>query len=206
MEMQMIRKTLDKCSGNLSAVAAQLGITRQTLYNKMKKYAFNYSFRVAVSLAVALLAGVMWTVDVFWGAFYTALLPIALYWQQKLYRHHVRKVLFMLDAIENNDNAIHFSETENTADARLVNRALNRVAHILYNVKSETAQQEKYYELILDCVNTGILVLNDNGAVYQKQRSTPFAGPQCLYPRQPAEPRGSASFVPSCQLPPGRTN
>ncbi len=130
--------------------------------------AFNYSFRVAVSLAVALLAGVMWTVDVFWGAFCTALLPIALYWQQKLYRHHVRKVLFMLDAIENNDNAIHFSETENTADARLVNRALNRVAHILYNVKSETAQQEKYYELILDCVNTGILVLNDNGAVYQK--------------------------------------
>ena len=38
MEMQMIRKTLDRCSGNLSAVAAQLGITRQTLYNKMKKY------------------------------------------------------------------------------------------------------------------------------------------------------------------------
>ena len=47
--------------------------------------AFNYSFRVAVSLAVALLAGVMWTVDVFWGALCTALLPIALYWQQKLY-------------------------------------------------------------------------------------------------------------------------
>lgn len=38
MEMQMIRKTLDKCNGNLSAVASQLGITRQTLYNKMKKY------------------------------------------------------------------------------------------------------------------------------------------------------------------------
>lgn len=38
MEMQMIRRTLDKCSGNLSAVAIQLGITRQTLYNKMKKY------------------------------------------------------------------------------------------------------------------------------------------------------------------------
>ena len=38
MEMQMIRKTLDKCSGNLSTVAAQLGITRQTLYNKMKKF------------------------------------------------------------------------------------------------------------------------------------------------------------------------
>lgn len=90
--------------------------------------AFNYSFRVAVSLAVALLAGVMWTVDVFWGALCTALLPIALYWQQKLYRHHVRKVLFMLDAIENNDNAIHFSETENTADA-LVDDAVRNFGH-----------------------------------------------------------------------------
>jgi nitrogen fixation/metabolism regulation signal transduction histidine kinase len=45
---------------------------------------------------------------------------------------------------------------------------VNRTARILHNVKSETAQREKYNELILDCVNTGIIVLNDNGAVYQK--------------------------------------
>ena len=38
MEMVMIRRAIDKCNGNLSAVAAQLGITRQTLYNKMKKH------------------------------------------------------------------------------------------------------------------------------------------------------------------------
>lgn len=38
MEKQMIRQTLEKCGSNLSAVASQLGITRQTLYNKMKKY------------------------------------------------------------------------------------------------------------------------------------------------------------------------
>ena len=38
MEKAMIRKALDKCGGNLSAVASQVGITRQTLYNKMKKF------------------------------------------------------------------------------------------------------------------------------------------------------------------------
>ena len=38
MELKMIRKTLESCNGNLSAVAARLGITRQTLYNKMKKF------------------------------------------------------------------------------------------------------------------------------------------------------------------------
>ena len=38
MERRMISQALDTCGGNLSAVAARLGITRQTLYNKMKKY------------------------------------------------------------------------------------------------------------------------------------------------------------------------
>lgn len=38
MEKQMIRKALEACAGNLSAVATQLGITRQTLYNEMKKF------------------------------------------------------------------------------------------------------------------------------------------------------------------------
>lgn len=37
MEREMIRKALERHEGNLSAVASRLGITRQTLYNKMKK-------------------------------------------------------------------------------------------------------------------------------------------------------------------------
>ncbi len=38
MEKQMIDLALEKNSGNLTATADQLGITRQTLYNKVKKY------------------------------------------------------------------------------------------------------------------------------------------------------------------------
>ncbi len=38
MEKQMIGRAIEQCNCNLSAVAAQLGITRQTLYNKMKKF------------------------------------------------------------------------------------------------------------------------------------------------------------------------
>ena len=38
MEQLMITNALKKNSGNLSAAATQLGITRQTLYNKMNKY------------------------------------------------------------------------------------------------------------------------------------------------------------------------
>lgn len=38
MEKEMIRKAIGKFEGNLSTVAAELGISRQTLYNKMKRY------------------------------------------------------------------------------------------------------------------------------------------------------------------------
>ncbi len=38
MECNMIRAAIDDCHGNLSLVAQQLGISRQTLYNKMKRY------------------------------------------------------------------------------------------------------------------------------------------------------------------------
>lgn len=38
MEKQMIMNAIDKSSGNMSSAADQLGITRQTLYNKIKKY------------------------------------------------------------------------------------------------------------------------------------------------------------------------
>ena len=40
MEKQMIASAFEKHKGNYSSTAEELGITRQTLYNKMKKYGF----------------------------------------------------------------------------------------------------------------------------------------------------------------------
>lgn len=37
MEQEHIRKTIDHCHGNLTKAAELLGISRQTLYNKMKR-------------------------------------------------------------------------------------------------------------------------------------------------------------------------
>ena len=128
-----------------------------------------YWFRLGVSLCFAITAALFYSNrDFVWMILSHCFLIFSIWWQLSLYRIHTKRVLFMIDALENNDNAIHFPEENTTPETRDINRALNRVGHILYNVKSETAQQEKYYELILDCINTGVLVLNDNGAIYQK--------------------------------------
>jgi len=70
--------------------------------------------------------------------------------------------------LENNDSAFRFQEKTGNQSNRTINQLLNRVTQILLEAKTETIQQEKYYELILSFINTGIIVLNDKGAVYQK--------------------------------------
>lgn len=62
-----------------------------------------YLFRIVISL---LLAGAV-TVsiiykDLLWIVISSLLLLTSLRWQWKLYRRHTQKVLFLLDAIENN--------------------------------------------------------------------------------------------------------
>lgn len=88
----------------------------------------------------------------------------------RLYTYNTRKVAFLLDAIENDDPAVHFYEKVADEDNSKVNVMLNRIARILQRVKQETIQREKYYELIMDFVDTGIVVIDEKGSVFQKNR------------------------------------
>lgn len=136
-----------------------------------RQLSYRYWFRIVLTVCACLLTAWFGFQKEYIGfGICIILLILSIIWQMRLYRHHIKQVLFMIDALENNDNTFRFPEEDGTMESRQINVALNRVGHILYNVKSETAQQEKYYELILDFVSTGLLVLNDNGAVYQKNK------------------------------------
>nr|WP_044653500.1 ATP-binding protein [Bacteroides acidifaciens] len=136
-----------------------------------RQLSYRYWFRIVLTVCTCLLTAWFGFQKEYIGfGICIILLILSIIWQMRLYRHHIKQVLFMIDALENNDNTFRFPEEDGTMESRQINVALNRVGHILYNVKSETAQQEKYYELILDFVSTGLLVLNDNGAVYQKNK------------------------------------
>ena len=98
------------------------------------------------------------------------LLPLMVVWHVRDYRRHTRKLLFLLEAIENNDTSIRFTEPgrHDKEPEHSVNEALNRLATMLHRIKQQTAQQEKYYELILECAGSGILVINRRGDICQK--------------------------------------
>ncbi|MDR1644575.1 MAG: PAS domain-containing protein [Tannerellaceae bacterium] len=84
-----------------------------------------------------------------------------------LFKRNARKVAFMFDAIDNADHTFRYAESERSSNDKLVNRSLNRIIQILFQAQADTIQKEKYYELILNSVNTGIIVLDDNGYIFQ---------------------------------------
>ena len=148
----------------------------------MKKYLNTFWARLAIVLLMASLCA--WFVIERNWLWLSVAVPTLIWtvWNfYRLYTYHTRKVAFLLDAIENDDPAIHFYEQVVDKDASKVNVILNRIARLLQNIKKETAQREKYYELIMDSVETGIVVLDDKGNVFQKnQKALKLLGMEIL--------------------------
>ena len=137
----------------------------------MKKYLNTFPAHLVI---VLLIAGICaWLINErnwLWLCVALPTLGWAIWKFYALYTSHTRKVAFLLDAIENDDPAVHFYEHVIDKDSSQVNEMLNRIARMLQTIKRETVEREKYYELILDFVETGIVVLDDKGVVFQHNR------------------------------------
>ena len=148
----------------------------------MKKHLNTFWARLALVLLMA--GACVWFIAEHNWLWLSVALP-ALVWSvwgfYRFYTYNHRKVAFLLDAIENHDPSVHFYEQVVDKDSSQVNVMLNRIARILHNVRQETIQREKYYELIMDFVETGIVVLDDKGTVFQKnQKALKLLGMEVL--------------------------
>lgn len=85
----------------------------------------------------------------------------------RLYLYNARKITFMFNAIESGDYAFRFTEGGRTSYDNFFNLALNRIKDLLLRARDEAREQEKYYELILSHVITGVVVVNEKGNVFQ---------------------------------------
>lgn len=132
------------------------------LYNSL-------TFRLTV-LAALVAASTVFVMQHRWIAATASLLSVAFAfgWSVQLYRRNLRKVSFMFDAVDNNDYAFHYATARHAAEERIINESLNRILQILLQAKADAKEREKYYEMIMNSVNTGIIVINEKGFVLQQ--------------------------------------
>lgn len=102
-----------------------------------------------------------------YAAITLGLAALAVYRLIATYTKSIRKAVFMFGAIDNDDYTFSFSEDVSLADDAAYNEVLNRMKEILENAKRDVIEREKYYELIMSRVRTGIITLSDSGSVYQ---------------------------------------
>ncbi len=83
------------------------------------------------------------------------------------YGDSVRRITFMFNAIDSDDLSFRFNEDPSKVDNTILNAALNRIKEILTRTKLRAEERERYYQLIMESAQTGLITVNDTGSVYQ---------------------------------------
>lgn len=78
-----------------------------------------------------------------------------------------RKISYFFSALKNEDYTLRFPEIQGMKSEKLLNKLLNQTKEILQKTRIDIQQQEKYYELILNNINSGVIALNSKGFVIQ---------------------------------------
>ena len=85
----------------------------------------------------------------------------------KLYGEIVHRLMFVFNAVQNNDYSFRFTENPRYTQYAFVNQSLNRIKEVLDNAKLQIKEREQYFQLIMECANVGIVVVMENGTVTQ---------------------------------------
>lgn len=88
-------------------------------------------------------------------------------WLVRRLRLSNRKLAYFFNSLENDDYTLRFIESKGLPSERMLNRSLNRIKGIIQNTRLEIQQKEKYYEIILSSIHTGVIALNQKGFVIQ---------------------------------------
>ena len=102
------------------------------------------------------------------------LLLVAVVGYIRLYRHYrrnIKKVTFLFDAIDNGDFSFSFPTEKRFKEDKILHQSLNRIKLFLQHTREEQMDREKYYEQILNAVDTGILVVDGHDNILQHNQA-----------------------------------
>ena len=87
------------------------------------------------------------------------------------YRRNIKKVRFLFDAVDNVDFSFSFPTQNVSKDDKIINDSLNRIKLFLQHTREEQMEREKYYEQILNAVDTGIMVVDSYDNILQHNQA-----------------------------------
>lgn len=102
------------------------------------------------------------------------LLLVAVVGYIRLYRHYrrnIKKVSFLFDAIDNGDFSFNFPTEKRNKEDNILHQSLNRIKFFLQHTREEQMEREKYYEQILNAVDTGIMVVDSHDNILQHNQA-----------------------------------
>ena len=102
------------------------------------------------------------------------LLLVAVVGYIRLYRHYrrnIKKVRFLFDAIDNGDFSFNFPTEKRNKEDNILHQSLNRIKLFLQHTREEQMEREKYYEQILNAVDTGIMVVDSHDNILQHNQA-----------------------------------
>ena len=117
---------------------------------------------------MAALSGYVWATNR--HAHLIATIPIIIFCLFRLfhiYNELVERLMFVFNAVQNDDYSFRFTENPNVTRHVLVNQSLNRIKEVMDNAKMQIREREKYFELIMECAGIGIVTVMENGTVAQ---------------------------------------
>ena len=92
-------------------------------------------------------------------------------WLYRHYRRNIKKVTFLFDAIDNGDFSFSFPTEKRFKEDKILHQSLNRIKLFLQHTREEQMEREKYYEQILNAVDTGILVVDSHDNILQHNQA-----------------------------------
>ena len=92
-------------------------------------------------------------------------------WLYRHYRRNIKKVTFLFDAIDNGDFSFNFPTEKRFKEDNILHQSLNRIKLFLQHTREEQMEREKYYEQILNAVDTGILVVDSHDNILQHNQA-----------------------------------
>lgn len=92
-------------------------------------------------------------------------------WLYRHYRRNIKKVTFLFDAIDNGDFSFNFPTEKRFKEDKILHQSLNRIKLFLQHTREEQMDREKYYEQILNAVDTGILVVDSHDNILQHNQA-----------------------------------